>query len=149
MVEFRTEAPGQSKDESGNAVDGLLDEYIQEAKKDSNLQLRLLNMAQKNGIDPVLLSPLTDISSDELEALQQQQAQQQQAQQQQTQQQQPQMPQGDTETDGSSEEINAEEVLGFLGEIMDYTEEEMTLKELQEWGEKNKDLVDTAIDLHL
>lgn len=168
-MELRTDYQEKAEEvaKSGDAITQIIDKYMGSVKENPTMKLRLMNAAQQNGIDPVLLAPLVDASEEELQALQQAQAQQA-AQQQQAQQ--SDMPQGkayeqlpadnennmpepaDTDVEANreidlSQEISPEELTDFVEQLIGFTDEEMTLRELHTFAEGNPDIVQTAINI--
>lgn len=151
-MEFRTEVPGPSKDEkegSLSAVDSLLDKYIEGVKDDPQMKLQLLQTLKQNGIDPSLVAPLVDLDSGEIQQIAQQQAVQQQAEEVENTNNNPtpNMTEDTTEKVEVNKKPKPEQVTGFLDEIIDLNDENMTIGELRDWCYDNPNMVETAIDL--
>jgi len=138
MVEFRTEAPGSETetDDSGGfgEFEKYIDEYIKNVKQNPEAKLKLAQTLEENGVDPQLLTPLIgEVPQEPDNAQQVQQAQQ-------TQQQMP------TTTD-TGPDVDVEQLLDFIGQLKDYTGEDTTVGEVEEWVDNNPDLAQTAIDM--
>lgn len=152
-MEFRTEVPGPSEDEKkggpSSTVDSLLNKYIEGVKDDPQMKLQLLQTLKQNGVDPSLVAPLVDLDSEEIQQLAQQQAAQQQTQQVENTEPEPtpNMTEDTTEKVEVNKKPSPEKVMGFLDEIIELNDEDMTLGELREWCEENTNMVETAINL--
>lgn len=145
MVEFRTRAPGGSDTggSGGSGIEGHLNNVIENIKSDPELQARLLQEAEANDVDPTLLRAVFPQAGKALEEAQQQQAQQAQR--------------NDTDTDTEprirtvTEKPDADDLLALIDEIAELSPngEETTLGYLRDWGDENRDVLQTAIEMKL
>lgn len=162
--EFRTEAPGSSSDD-GNASSSFIDEAMSKIEGSKTAQAQIAAVAEQNGIDPnMAVMMLPDLSAEDYQTFKQQQKQQQDDKalpDSETDQTQPgenqsrqdsgqsvaQEPEVRTVT--KTEKPSAEQLISFLGQVIELTDEDMSLKELKQWAEDNTDMVETAIEMEM
>jgi hypothetical protein len=148
MPEFRTTPPGQGGNDKSQSsgefnLEGLAKQAYQQLLQNPQGQLRMAQALQENyGVPPDALVAIFPEMAEMAEKQQEQQAKQ-------------------AENNQKNEEINVstqevktvkekpepDDVIGFLDEVSSYMPEDMTLSELENWAENNKDLVQTAIDM--
>lgn len=148
MVEYRTNQTGESdgsggKDAGvidGGIVDRALENAINHVRNDPKAQVQIAQSLQENyGIPPEVIGAFVgEIPDDtsQVPAPEQETPENAQA-----------APQIDASMTG--EDLTADDVLGFLDEIADYTGEDTTVAELREFAEENPDVIETALSLKL
>jgi len=142
MPEFTVGQTAENAAESKSIVDKALEDFINDLKNDKQKQLQIAQALQENyGLDPQLLSTFVDVPQEIDEKPQEI----------------PNEPQVETVQESNPEKHqvktvtqapNPDEVIGFIDELTDYLDEDTTLAELKEYAEDNKDLLETAIELH-
>lgn len=133
MVEFRTRALG-ADEESSSSLEEHLERVYDNIRSDPELKKRLMQEASENDIDPVLLRAVFGNDMPSEDELKQDMTP-------------PQAEEAAGETQVVTKTPDPEQLIGFLEEIMDLTPNDMTLSELREWAEDNRDIVETAIDM--
>jgi hypothetical protein len=148
MVEFRTRAIGNPEGESKSSdpIDKAINQVVSELKSDKEKQLKILQALQENyGIDPQLVGMFMEgVDGEGLEQAQTPQPQPQEIPEQANQEP---MPEPETKVKEVTVKPEPDELLDFVDEIIEYTGEETTLKELRDWGENNPDILETAINM--
>jgi len=154
MPEFRTTPPGQGGNDKSQSsrefnLEGLAKQAYEQLRENPQGQLRMAQALQENyGVPP---DALVAIFPEMAETAEKQQEQAKQAE----------NNQKNEENNQKNEEIivpaqevktvkekpEPDNVIGFLDEVSSYMPEDMTLGELENWAENNKDLVQTAIDM--
>lgn len=146
MTEFRTSPPGGEQQENNadnsGGLESILNEAINNIKETPELQMQLAQVMQQQGINPQLLQavapdmelPEGEVPSAEVDNSPSNPVNS--------------SPSGIPETDGGQIEApKPEEISGLLDDIIEYTGEDWTLGELQDFAQQNPDVLETAISM--
>jgi len=137
MVEFRSRIVEPDKEEQGGTFEKHLDRVIENIRNDPEIQGQLLQELQESDINPAFLKAVTGM---EIPQQTQEEPAEEPAEQ-------PSKQPPQTRIKKVTEKPTPDQLIAFLGEVQEYTDEGMTLGELSNWAEENKDLVKTAIEL--
>ena len=134
MVKFDSREDNDDNEDGSSTLDSILDEALEIIRDDPEIQSAVMQMVQDQGIDPKIISSLvdeeTDVPGDEIKDAQDSLE--------------PNAPDSDDRDD-----LDPDYIIDLLDEIMQYTGGDMTLEELRDYAEDNRDLIKTAIDLKL